>query len=258
MSRFLLDEQPLVILKDMAVKIGLNESIILQQIHYWNQINEKAKNNYKDGFYWTFNSYEQWQQQFPFWSVKTIQRAICNLEKMKLVVSGNYNKLKIDRTKWYRIDYIVLEMLETFPIGQIDLTNMTEWVDHVDKMSKPLPKINTETNTKINDKSIKSSSNDDVLDIDAIKNREHIFNYFLDKYQQHYGIQHSYYKKELKDKCFNNLFSDDVLDSEFVECMIDDFFMNFSDINSYGDKREKDFALFCNTEVANIFKERNK
>ena len=150
MSKLLLDEQPLLIMPQLACKIGLNESVILQQIHYWNQINQKMNNNYRDGHYWTFNSYEKWQLQFPFWSVKTIQRTINNLEKIKLIVAGNYNKLKIDRTKWYRIDKDVLELLETSPIGHIDLTNMTEWLNEVDTLTKPLPETNPKNNSEIN------------------------------------------------------------------------------------------------------------
>jgi len=150
MSRLLLDEQPLLVMPNLACKIGLNEAMILQQIHYWNQINQKSNNNYRDGNYWTFNSYEKWQLQFPFWSIKTIQRTIANLEKLKVVVTGNYNKLKIDRTKWYRIDKNVLELLETSSMGHIDLTNMTEWLNEVDSLTKPLPETNPKNNSEIN------------------------------------------------------------------------------------------------------------
>lgn len=151
MSKLLLDEQPLMVMPKLAAKIGLNEAIVLQQIHYWNEINKKANNNFRDGYHWTFNSIEEgWQEQFPFWSSKTIQRTMNNLEKMKLVVTGNYNKLKIDRTKWYRIDYKVLETLETSPFGQIDQKNMTEWLNHLDKLGLPLPEINSENSTENN------------------------------------------------------------------------------------------------------------
>ena len=48
MSKLLLNEQPLLIMPTLASKIGLNESIVLQQIHYWNTINEKANNNFRE------------------------------------------------------------------------------------------------------------------------------------------------------------------------------------------------------------------
>jgi hypothetical protein len=152
MSKLLLDEQPLLVMPKLAAKIGLNESIILQQINYWNDINKKANNNYKDGHHWTFNSVKEWQEQFPFWSEKTIQRTITDLEKMKLIIVGNYNKLKIDRTKWYRINYIALEILKDSPFGQIGTTNMAKWLEHLDKMAPQLPEINTENTSEINKK----------------------------------------------------------------------------------------------------------
>ena len=161
MSKLLLNEQPLLIMPTLASKIGLNESIVLQQIHYWNTINEKANNNFREGYYWTFNSYNEWTKQFPFWSVRTIQRTINRLENLKLIVSGNYNKLKIDRTKWYRIDYKILEALEQSPFGQNGTINMTKWHNHLDKLGLPLPEINTETKTKT--KHIHLPEEDDYL-----------------------------------------------------------------------------------------------
>ena len=154
----LLDEKPLMVMPKLAQRIGLNEAIVLQQIHYWNEINRQAKNNYRDGHYWTFNSYEQWGEQFPFWSTRTIRRTISSLEKQHLVVAGNYNKLGIDNTKWYRIDYEVLETLENkeFHVnsscGQNGQTTWTKWPDDVDKLTRPLPETNTETNTETNKK----------------------------------------------------------------------------------------------------------
>jgi hypothetical protein len=62
----LLDEHPLVIMPSLATKIGLNESIVLQQVHYWLQNKEKGNQNFHDGHYWVYNTYEQWQAQFPF------------------------------------------------------------------------------------------------------------------------------------------------------------------------------------------------
>lgn len=42
----------------------------------------------------------------------TIKRTISSLEDKKLIISANYNKMSIDRTKWYMIDYVALENLE--------------------------------------------------------------------------------------------------------------------------------------------------
>jgi len=105
MSHLLLDSAPLVVIPELAVRLGLNEAIIVQQIHYWIQINERANRNASGGYYWTYNTYEQWAEQFPFWSVKTIKRTITRLESAGILITDHFNKSKMDQTKWYRIDY---------------------------------------------------------------------------------------------------------------------------------------------------------
>lgn len=113
MSNLLYKEPPLVLSPTLARTVGVGEAIILQQIHYWLDKNKTANINFHDGYYWTFNSYEDWQEKsFSFWSIRTIRRYINSLEERKLLVVGNYNKFKRDRTKWYRIDYVALENLE--------------------------------------------------------------------------------------------------------------------------------------------------
>lgn len=94
---------------NLAVKIGLNEAIFIQQVHYWCQVNEKRGQNQKEGHYWMYSTLEGWQEQLPFWSTSTIKRIIAKLENQGYLISGNFNKMKIDRTKWYRVDYEKLQ-----------------------------------------------------------------------------------------------------------------------------------------------------
>ena|GEM_PF-987094 len=110
MSKLLLDSQPLVIIPELAAKIGLNGAIVVQQIHYWVEINRKADKNHFDGHYWTYNTFEGWAEQFPFWSIKTIKRTMADLENSGLVATGNFNKLKMDHTKWYRLRYDMIDL----------------------------------------------------------------------------------------------------------------------------------------------------
>ena len=101
-----------IIRKKLAKEIGLNEAIVLNQLHYWIENHKKAGNNYYDGRYWVYNTYEKWQKEdFEYWSIDTVKRTFGKLEKSGLVISGNYNKMQIDRTKWYTIDYEMLEKM---------------------------------------------------------------------------------------------------------------------------------------------------
>lgn len=109
MAGTLLNKQPIVIDIELATMLGLNEAIVLQQIHYWLGINQKNGTNFKEGRYWTFNSMKKWHEEaFPFWSVDTVKRIFKNLEDKGLLITGNFNKKGYDRTKWYTIDYQLL------------------------------------------------------------------------------------------------------------------------------------------------------
>lgn len=102
-NKYLFDGTPLVIIPELATRIGLNEAIILQQIHYWLL---RSKHEI-DGRKWIYNSIPGWKTQFPFFSESTIKRTIKKLTQAKIVLTGTYNKRKFDKTKWYTIDYEV-------------------------------------------------------------------------------------------------------------------------------------------------------
>jgi len=110
-SKLLFDSQPLVVDPELAVAIGLNEAIVLQQIHYWVNLNRKAGKNYRDGYYWTYNSVAAWCKQFPFWGRNTVDRTLASLRKQNLIIVANYNKMKMDKTNWYRVNHEALEQL---------------------------------------------------------------------------------------------------------------------------------------------------
>ncbi|HGN7160903.1 TPA: hypothetical protein ACKW4O_002498 [Staphylococcus aureus] len=126
MTKLLIDDYPIQVLPRLAELIGLNEAIVLQQIHYW--LNN-SKHKY-DGKTWIFNSYPEWQKQFPFWSLITIKRTIYSLEKQNLLLIGIYNKAKFDKTKWYSINYQTIEGMIR-PSYQNDTTSVSKRDDGV-------------------------------------------------------------------------------------------------------------------------------
>lgn len=145
----------LIINTDLALVLGdLNEAIVLNQLNYWLGINKKAGKNFIDDRYWVYNSYSDWKaKDFPYWSEKTIQRTFTRLENKGVVLSANYNKLAIDKTKWYTIDTEKLqELVDKFNSDEDKMTNRQDnMTDRQDKMTcregqndRPLPEINTE------------------------------------------------------------------------------------------------------------------
>jgi|GEM_PF-1760945 len=117
MSTLLISEKPISVLPSLAAKIGLNEAIVLQQVHYWLVNNEtnnhKAKvNHFVDDRWWAWNTMEEWQKQFPWMSVKTVKRTIGKLEVGGFLLSKRPWAKDYRQTKWYTIDYDRLAELE--------------------------------------------------------------------------------------------------------------------------------------------------
>lgn len=111
-QKLLIDEYPILVLPSLAEKIGLNEAIVLQQIHYWLQHNQRGKQNdyFMDGRWWTKGNYTDWRNNnFTWWSEATVKRTFLALEKAGLLISANHNDDKFDHTKWYTIDYQALD-----------------------------------------------------------------------------------------------------------------------------------------------------
>jgi len=137
LSNLLINEEPLQVLPGLAKAIGLNEAIILQQIHYWLKRSDKKH----EGRTWTYNSYPEWKKQFPFWSESSIKRTFQSLEQKGLLITGNFNRMAIDRTKWYTINYSRLDEISP-PSGQYEPMEKV-------KLTSPIPEITTENNSNI-------------------------------------------------------------------------------------------------------------
>lgn len=110
MSSLLFDDHPLMCSPQLAVLLGSSDkAIIIQQIHYWIK---KSGKEY-DGFKWVYNTTQDWAKQFPWLKADLVRKYLKQLEDLGILVTGNYNKAKFDRTKWYRIDYKALETLKS-------------------------------------------------------------------------------------------------------------------------------------------------
>lgn len=138
-NKYLISERPLIVLPSLAKALGTNEAIILQQIHFWLQLEKDSKEpKYYDGRYWIYNTYEDWHKQFSFMGFSTVKEKIKKLEKLGYLITGNYNKMKQDNTKWYTIDYDKFTELGN-PPAEIQQTTCQNSADHLLDMSKPLP-----------------------------------------------------------------------------------------------------------------------
>lgn len=153
----LINEPPLQVLPSLAKVVGLNESIVLQQAHYWLNITKYEF----DGYKWFYKTYEDWQKEFPFWSLATVRRVINSLEKQGYLISTtDYNKMQIDKTKWYRIDY---QKLVSSPSAQNEQSSCSNCAVEVLKMSSPSAQNDHTNNQRIITKNYTENYSDNVV-----------------------------------------------------------------------------------------------
>lgn len=159
MNKLLIDDYPIQVLPKLAKEVGLNEAIFIQQLHYWT--NGKSS-KLIDGKRWIYNTYKDWEENFPFWSNATIRRTISSCEKQKLVFVGNYNRAGFDKTKWYAVNYETVDGMSK-RIAQNEQTNESKRANG-DAQNEQTNTIDYTKTTSETTKDIMSSSDehDDV------------------------------------------------------------------------------------------------
>jgi len=177
-TRLLYDERPLVVIPELARMLsaikgfdGLQEALVLQQVHYWVILNKRANRNEQDGFFWTYNTFKEWHEQFPFWSLATIKRIFGRLEKAGFLIWGRFNKSNINRTKWYRVDHEAISRMVQNELSIVsDCDNGECQLDTMDSVNliqsgqaqatheKEVPESNHRLTTENNQRVTESSS----------------------------------------------------------------------------------------------------
>ena len=134
---------------DLAVKYGADVAIFVHNVVYWVEKNAANRKNYYDGRYWTYNSTSALSEMYPLWSRDQIKRLVKKCSDLGVIILGNYNEDKRDRTNWYTPSD---EILELYGLGKYALCNgrnrpmeETEPPDSLGETAPPLPSISSGT-----------------------------------------------------------------------------------------------------------------
>ena len=127
MSKLLINESPLQVQPSLAMAIGLNEAIFLQQLHYW----LGASKYNREGRVWVYNTYAEWILQLRYMSERTLGRTIKSLKDQRLVIVEKFEQSKSNQVNYYTIDYDTLSIIEE---------NISQVIDsiHAAKMSNSI------------------------------------------------------------------------------------------------------------------------
>lgn len=172
-SLLLLKTRPQIVIPELAVRLGLNEALLLQQVQYW--LSETTSGVEHNGRRWIYNTVEEWRTQFPYFSESTIKRGFNNLKKFGVLNIEQINKRTHDRTNYYSINYehallsdeVKLNLsngsTEAIRTGQNDLidkrkmnrsnnakmtpSNGSNWPDLTESTTENTQEITTESNS---------------------------------------------------------------------------------------------------------------
>ncbi|CAK1923495.1 conserved hypothetical protein [Vibrio crassostreae] len=153
-SDLLFIDRPLVVNPLLAVEIGLNEAVVLQQIKYW--VERTQHRAFGRG--WVYKTVNDWGKEFPFWSNGTIRRTIKSLSDSGLIetrkLHGHFYNESSNQTLWYSLSPVktpcdqneLMGKKEEIPCDQneqMDVINLSKCTcDQIDQLS-------TETTTEI-------------------------------------------------------------------------------------------------------------
>ncbi|MBD2364469.1 hypothetical protein H6G36_25405 [Anabaena minutissima FACHB-250] len=124
MSNLLISEPPLTVLPSLAERIGLDEAIVLQQVHYLTSSSERVENTkaFKEGFYWVFHTVENWRAKFfRWWSAPTVKRVFQTLTSSGLLLTDTFDEGQGHRRLWYRVNYALVEAIAKIPADKWDV-----------------------------------------------------------------------------------------------------------------------------------------
>ena len=220
----------------VAMEYGVEEAVLIQNIYFWVKHNEVNNTNFHDGRYWTFNSAKAFTEFFPFWNELKIKRMLKKLEEKGALLTGNYNKIPYDRTKWYTLSD------KLYSIVNDGLSQSAKLTNEKSNNDRPIPDINTD-NKPVNKTNINNSlkqdkdiqdiqqdtttiTTDNLVDKTVINNSKDFINYFCNKYYSVYSTKYiPNYSREggmVKNKLLKQFNSDTLV------AIIDTFIDNYS------------------------------
>lgn len=109
---------------EIAKKYDIITAILLDNFYYWTVKNKANEKHFYNGLYWTYNSKKAMCEWFPYLNERQIDYALKKMVANNLIVSGNFNENKYDRTLWYAITNFGLSILQNCEMyNNIYITN---------------------------------------------------------------------------------------------------------------------------------------
>jgi hypothetical protein len=128
----------------LATQFSIEEAIIIHHFQHWIRINKVAGRNLKDGRTWTYQTKRDIAPHFPYFSYDQVRRICDKLVEKGVLLQGNYNKTKMDKTCWFafsdeaafQVDDDAIQKM--FTIGN-SAKSIGNSANSIGKSAKPIP-----------------------------------------------------------------------------------------------------------------------
>ncbi len=155
----------------IAKKYDVNVAIFLNNLAFWIKNNVANRTNFHDDNFWTFNSQPALLIHFPYWSQQTLKTTIKHCIENDLIIIGNFNKKKYDKTSWYALtekglslynclkDELIIARNEKnsnkINIGENQPMHRLKSTDGQVKINRPIPDNNPDIKTHIKESTVR-------------------------------------------------------------------------------------------------------
>ena len=145
---------------DDAKKYGVNQAVFLFHLKYLIQLNRdrKSDKHLHDGYYWTYQTLDDLKAAMPYFTRRQIDTIIKKLTELGVLIKGNFNEKKYDRTLWYSISQF----------GEMDFTEVGNGFH---RNVTPIPYTNPDTNHDIRSAESHPTLEEVISYVDSLKEK---------------------------------------------------------------------------------------
>ena len=124
----------------IATAYGIPEAVMLNDIMYWEKHNRLNGRNFFNGRYWTYNTFKAFTEIYPYFSERTLKRAIQHLIDADLILVGNFDNDRFKHTNYYTLSDKAMEYFSDCPnrecqngtIGSAKMTQSYNNISNID------------------------------------------------------------------------------------------------------------------------------
>jgi hypothetical protein len=162
--------------ENIATEYGIPEAIMLNDVAFWEKQNRLNGRNFYNGRYWTYNTFKAFVGLYPYFSERTIKRAIQHLIEADLILVGNFDNDRFRHTNYYTLTDRAKEYFSECPNrecqnGTIGSAKMTLSYNNISNIEN--------SNTVINNTDITLGAS---LVSDETKRKKELFAQFWEAY----------------------------------------------------------------------------